>query len=269
MNNDKIMGSLADWLLSYVSVNIDRDANFDIAMALLRNYSQLKGKTLTEIADLCYTSKSSFSRFCRMIGLSDYKEFQNWLNFDFTMRTDYSRNFYSLLNSDPETAISNYRDNLIGNIYVTISPENFALLPDIAKTVHDSEKVVYFSHHFLWDIGHFFQSKMMLMGKYVDHFMDYNSQLECAKALSSNDLAIICSVGGSYLSRYVDIYNAIIDSGCKFLVITQNESSAYLNNADFVLRCGNVNRNDVGKYAAMMANDLIVMEYMRKYDKSF
>ena len=76
-------------------------------------------------------------------------------------------------------------------------------------------------------------------------------------------------MGGSNLTRYPDICNAILSSGCKVLVITQNLASPYLNTADFILQCGTTNRNDVGKYAALMANDLIVMGYMRAYDTAF
>jgi RpiR family carbohydrate utilization transcriptional regulator len=53
------------------------------------------------------------------------------------------------------------------------------------------------------------------------------------------------------------------------LIITQNLASPYLNTADFILQCGTTNRNDVGKYAALMANDLILMGYLRAYDKAF
>lgn len=269
MNNVKMMGSLLDRLLSYVSSAPERDANYDIAVALLRNYSQLKGLALSQIADLCYTSNASISRFCRFLGMDNFKEFQSWMERDFTMRTDYSRQFYTMLHNNQETAISAYRDALIGNIYTTIAPENAQVIPDIVKTLHDCGKAAYFSHHFLWDIGHYFQSKMMMMGRYVELFMNYATQLECARSLTEKDFAIICSVGGSYLTRYPDICNAILSSGCKMLIITQNLASPYLNTADFILQCGTTNRNDVGKYAALMANDLILMGYLRAYDKAF
>ena len=247
MNNVKMMGSLLDRLLSYVSSAPERDANYDIAVALLRNYSQLKGLALSQIADLCYTSNASISRFCRFLGMDNFKEFQSWMERDFTMRTDYSCQFYTMLHNNQETAISAYRDALIGNIYTTIAPENTQVIPDIVKTLHDCGKAAYFSHHFLWDIGHYFQSKMMMMGRYVELFMDYATQLECARSLTEKDLAIIC----------------------KMLIITQNLASPYLNTADFILQCGTTNRNDVGKYAALMANDLILMGYLRAYDKAF
>ena len=101
------------------------------------------------------------------------------------------------------------------------------LFPTLCGCCTAAARRAYFSHHFLWDIGHYFQSKMMMMGRYVELFMDYAAQLECARSLTENDFAIICSVGGSYLTRYPDICNAIISSGCKVLVITQNLASPY------------------------------------------
>ena len=120
---------------------------------------------------------------------------------------------------------------------------------------------IFLSHHFLCDIGHYFQSKMMMMGKYVEQFVDYDMQLESVRTLEKEDLAIICSIGGSYPARYDGIWNAMKCSGCKQLVITQNEGSPYWNNADFILKCGEFNRNDVGKYAALVIMDLLVMNY--------
>ena len=97
MSEARAMGSLADRLLSFVSTTPERDANYDIAVTLLKHYPQLKGMTLGQIANLCYTSKASISRFCRFLGMDSFKAFQAWLEQDFTMRTDYSRQFYTML----------------------------------------------------------------------------------------------------------------------------------------------------------------------------
>ena len=103
-----MMGSLSDRLLSFVSTALVRDANYDIAVALLRHYPQLKGLTLSQIADLCYTSNASISRFCRFLGMDNFKN-SGLDGSGFTMRTDYSRQFYTMLHNNHETAISAYR----------------------------------------------------------------------------------------------------------------------------------------------------------------
>lgn len=267
MSNAKAMGSLSNKLLSYISTTLVHDSNYDIALILLQNYEKLKTMSISEVADLCYVSQASISRFCRFLGFDSFKEFKQSLVQDFSIATDYSRQFCAMLCSDERTAIAAYRDELIANIYSTISPENMEVIPDIIRDIHDSDHVAYFAHHFLWDIGRFFQSKMMVMGKYVEQFMAYDAQLECAKNLSPNSLAIICTVGGTYMSRYGEIWNAICNSGCRILIITQNLSNAELNSARYVLRCGTSNKDDIGKYSAMMTIDYLVMSYLKAYHK--
>ncbi|MDY5864860.1 MAG: hypothetical protein SPK12_05380, partial [Collinsella sp.] len=72
-------------------------------------------------------------------------------------------------------------------------------------------------------------------------------------------------IGGTYPIRYPEIVNALAASGCRLLAITQNTSSAYWNHASCILNCGVTNNIDTGKFGALAAIDLIVMEYLRRY----
>lgn len=101
MNDAKTMGSLAEKLMSYVSTAPQQDANYDIALAMLNHYGKLKNLSLAEIADLCYVSKASISRFCRFMGFDGFRELHDCLLQDFSIGTDYSRTFYDKLCADP------------------------------------------------------------------------------------------------------------------------------------------------------------------------
>lgn len=265
MNDSKTMGSLANKLLGYVNTTTVHDTNFDIAVAMIKNYPKLRNMSISEMADICFVSKASITRFCHFMGFDNFREFNFYLQQDFKISSDYSKQFQTLLRADQQMALSIYRDELISNIYATVAPDNVEKIPEIVQLLHDSERVAYFSHHFLWDIGRYFECKMMLMGRYVEQFLDYSAQLECARSLGPNDLAIVCSVGGSYPSRYSVIWNAIETSGCKILAITQNRSNSNWNCVSHFLYCGNSNRDDIGKYSALMATDLLVIHYMKKY----
>ena len=265
MNDIKTMGSVANKLIDYVDTAVVRDSNYSIAEIMIRNYRKLKGMSISDVADLCFVSKASISRFCRLMGFESFKEFQDYLDVDFDIQTDYSQQFYNMFCQDKEMALAKYRDQLISNIYATISPENLEVVEEVARTIRASRRVACFSHHFLWDIGHHFQGKMMMMDKYVEMYHDYTAQMECAQSLGKEDLAITITVGGSYMNRYPALWNAIQNSGSKLLVVTQNFSNACLNQVDYVLQCGYTNRDDVGKYSALMAMDLIVMVYMKRY----
>ena len=267
MNDAKMMGSVSEKLMNYVNTTLQRDANYDIALAMLKNYPKLKSLSVGEIAELCFVSKASISRFCHFLGFDSFKEFHEYLQNDFRMSTIYSRQFFDILCSAPETALQVYETQLVDNIHTTLAPGNRERIPDIVRLLHESERIAFFSHHFLWDIGRHIQSHMMIMGRHVELYYNHEMQLECARSLGTKDTAIVCTVGGSYPYRYPTIWNAVESSSANILVLTQNLNSPYWNNASYVLGCGQTNKNDVGKYSALLAADLLLMYYLRRYGK--
>ena len=269
MNDPKPMGSVAELLLNYVSTTHEHDVNFSIAVTMLNHYRELGSMSAAEIAELCHVSNASISRFCRHLGFDHFKEFHHYLGDSINMSTDYSRSFFDMLCADRWAAMDRYQQQLSENIQSTFARENLDKLPEMARILHDSRRVAFFSHHFLWDIGRHMQNKFLVMGRCIERYFDYSFQLECARSLGPEDTALVCTVGGSYPTRYGNIWSALQNNGSRLLIITQNRSSAYWNNASYVLNCGSTNQNDVGKYSALLAADLLVMHYLRQYGRDF
>ncbi len=259
------MGSVGERLLSYIDTSMQRDNNYQIAVRMLENFDSLKDMSISQIADMCFVSKASISRFCRFLGYESFKEMHDALGIDYPISYDYSQRFFRNLTADPRAAFLAYAKEAQQNIAETISEENLAELPKIAYAIHDCRRVAFFSHHFLWDTGRYLQNKLFSMGKVMELYLDRSSQLACAQSLQPEDMAIICSVGGSYPIRHVDVCNSIRDSKCSILAITQNPSNPYWNQAAFVMRCGVSNANDTGKYGALAAIDLVVQQYLLQY----
>lgn len=269
MNDAIMMGSVAEELMDFVSTTPARDSNYSIACEMLRHYPKLKGMSLGEMAELCFVSKASISRFCRFMGFDSFKEFSEYLQMEYSIGYDYSRPFYTSLLRDPEKTLTDHCDAIVQNLQATGNAENYAKLPQIATQMYHSHRLAYFSHHFLWDVGRQFQSKMMRMNRYVERYLDYGPQLTCARSLQKGDMAIVCSIGGSYPLRHANIWNALTASGCTLVVITQNYANSCWNSADFLLSCGSSNQNDVGKYAALLAVEMLALTYLRQYGKEF
>lgn len=261
----KAMGSLADLLLDFVSTTRMHDSNYEIANALLAAYPRIGDMTLREMSELCFVSQASFSRFCRFMGFESFSEFKDALgDANYQLADDYRKPFMAQLMESEVEALESYRTLLSESIRATLDPENLRVADELLDEIARARRIVFFSHHFLWDLGRYFQQKMLQMGIYIELFRAYEHQLEAAESLGEGDLAIICSINGSYCSLYNEIAGCIFSSGAKAAVLTQSTHSLFINRADYVLICGPTNENDIGKYTALMTIDFLVMAYMRR-----
>ena len=265
-SGSKAMGSLYDLLLDYVDTARVHDSTYEIAQTLVRNYARLSTMSLREMSELCYVSQASFSRFCRFWGFESFAEFKEAVDSaNYRIQDDYTREFLARIESKEPLSQGAYRDLFSGYGGIGPSDNDLRALPDILEAVETANRIVFFSHHFLWHIGRYLQGKMLLMDKYVELYQSYDHQLAAAGELGDGDLAIICSMNGSYMSHYREIVRSIFASGVRVLMLTQNDHALYINRADWVLSCGETNANDVGKYAALMTVDCMVTSYLGRF----
>ncbi len=264
--NDKItMGSVSEKLLNYINTAQIHDSYYDIALTMIRNYEKVKHMQIAEMADLCYVSQATISRFCRFLGYENFKHFHEDLNQEFRLLDDYTHQFRSLLKSSSAKAAEMYLERITANLNTALAEENMKKIAQAADMIHDSGRIAFFSHHFLWDAGHFFQGRMIMMDRYVELFQSYDNQLSCAKSLDENCTAIICTAGGSYFNYYQKLASEILHSGARVIVITQNVHSNMMNGAELVISAGVTNQDDSGKFAVLAVVDQLVLQYMKRH----
>ncbi len=267
MSDRVSMGTVSEKLLNFINTSQIHDSYYDIALILVKNYEKVRKMTIGEMADLCYVSQATLSRFCRFLGYRNFKHFREDLNFEFSLLDDYTRQFQSLLKADDSKAAGLYKERVFRNISSALEDDNLKEIRSAADLLAESERIAFFSHHFLWDLGHYFQSKMMILGRYTELYMSYENQMECARTLNENCTAVICSLAGSYFIYYADLVRTIMNSGAKIIVLTQNTDSIYTNKADHIIRCGETNQDDTGKFACLAVLDHIVLQYMKHHMK--
>lgn len=267
MNDYKAMGSVTFRLLEYVNNVTKKDINYEIALLMLKHFNKIKEMNITEIAELCYVSPATISRFCRLIGFDNFSEFKNISKVNFSLKNDYSNQLLSSAEKDVKSAYEAYTNSLMKNISYTLENLDTENIDKIVKKINSTEKVAFFGTQFLHSVGKHLQSRLMLTGKYIETYSSYNKQLECAKNLDNKSLAIIISVEGSYFFKYMEIVEALKENGVKIVIITQNANSRLADIADDILMCGNSNSNNEGRTIALYMIDLLIFRYSTLYDK--
>lgn len=267
MNNYKAMGSVTYKLLDYINSATKEDINYEIATIMLKNFSKVKEMNITDIAELCFVSPATISRFFRQLGFDNFSEFKEIASFNYPLQKDYSNKLIEVGTDNIKEAVEEYTKSLTNNINYALDNLDYEVLDRVIKAINESEKVGYFGAQFLQSVGKHLQSKLILMDKYIEAYSFYEKQLKCARNLNKDSLAIIVSVEGSYFFKYMDIVESIKESGAKIVVITQNKNSKLADMADELLICGNSNSNNEGRTIVFYLIELLAFRYSVIYNK--
>lgn len=261
MNTYKTMGSVTYRLISYINNSNKKDVDYEIAKIILSNFKDISNMNIIEIAELCFVSPATISRFCKHIGFENFQEFKRMASIKFSISEDYSENLKENANRNVKESLIQYTESIKNNIDYIINNIDIDKLDEIVKQIHDSKRVAIFGAQIFNNIGMILQSKLILNNKFIEAYASYNNQLLCSQSLDDKDLAIIISVEGSFLFKYMDIVNNIRENNVKIVLITQNINSKFADIADEVLICGNSNRNNEGRISTMYLIEVLIMRY--------
>ena len=117
--------SIMSQLLSIVNYGDGKEVNEDIARIILQNYNKIPKLTIFDLADLCFVSSSSITRFIRTLGFSSYKEFKSEVSHTLKIDVDYSKNVNMASAEDLQPIYKRYTENVIENIQFTFHKNTF------------------------------------------------------------------------------------------------------------------------------------------------
>lgn len=196
------MGNLLNRLLIMLNDSDLNSTNYHIAMTLLMNFYSLHNMAIGEVASLCSVSKSTISKFIRILNFDDYADFKASALFRenrYGFNLNYNQNIIEYIEKN------NY-DNYIKCIQEDIATlNNPSLLSDIKTLAQDLvkyKKVASFGLLFS-ELGALdLQMKLAYNGKFIITNLDDVKQDTFIRKADSDTLIIIYSNSGFYLQKY-------------------------------------------------------------------
>lgn len=261
MDSSKVMGSVANILLNYMNSINKSDNYFDVCKNVLKNLNRMEHININDLADLCFVSPATISRFCKHMGFSSFQEFKKLCSVNLNIETDYSRRLLEASKMNSKEAVEHYTKSVIDNIQSSYNQLDIDNVDIIARKINETNEVAFFGMQFLYNMGVHLQSRFIMMGKLIEAYLSYEEQLECARNLNSNSIAIIASVEGSYFYRCIEIVEELKKNGVKVILFTQNTNSKLASLADEILICGNSNNDNEGRYAVLYMMEILIMRY--------
>ena len=196
-----IYGKLAITMLSTLASSDDGSTNYHIAQYLLSHPNAFES-SISELASECHVSKSTISRFCRDVGLSDFAELKELMR---VKQWDYERI------EEPDTYQRNLQ--LVASIKAildrTVTSINNQQLMALCQDIIAYEKVAAFGLMKASTVAQNLQADLLLLGKVIETKIHYAHQQSCLLHAKKDKLIIIFSYSGIYFDAY---FNAMSDS---------------------------------------------------------
>lgn len=250
-------------LLHIVNTTDADDTYHRIAVILVRNIVALHEMSITRMAKLCYVSPATLSRFFRDVGFKSFGSFKESLDRHYGFEIDYTRE-YRDLGSSTASKLEALRSQTLSSLADVGDTLDQRALERLAKLIHDHDKVVFFGHTVYQYVILYLQQRLSLFGKLILADTDVVRQVDEARELREEALAVICSPRGQSMVNN-GVVGELYKNRVRTALITHNPNPPFAERYSLVLSMGGTPDNNLSMIALMFLVDQLVMLYYIRY----
>lgn len=250
------MKSLFDQLVIYLDTANEIDTNYNIAWYVVRNFSKITDMSINELADKCYVSPATISRFCKSLGYENYLHFKQVCTLDKTF-DNYNIDLTNM-RYKPKECTKYYLKNICDEISKLSSILEWDIIDEVLQVIYDSKKIVFFQNYFLHFVSLYFQIDLLNLGKLVYAPVEYKKQLEHAKSLNEDSIAIVIG-DDEYIRDNFRIIQYLKKSKCKIVLLTNKQDIKI--SMDYIIRI----ESNMSKYTLLAIIELMIYRYRSLY----
>lgn len=262
------MKSLFYRLIIYLNTANEADTNYNIAWYMANNFAMIASMSISQLAKECYVSPATISRFCRAIGYENYahlkqecasfasdkKKFNNLIDVPLKMMKEQPEKCTKLYSEKVCEAVADLSNHLDWNV-----------IDQVLQEIHDSDTVAFFGTQFSHSAALHLQTDLLMLEKFTMAYIENTRQLECAKTLDQNSVAIIISVNGFFVQSNFKILQYLKKSKCKIVLITNNPGIITEIDVNYTIVLGSSERRKVGKHTLLTTMELMSLRYYSLY----
>ncbi len=257
--------SLITNLLSYVNYGDIHDANYDISRIVLQNYHDIPKMSINDLADCCFVSSSSITRFIKDLGFENFKEFKRQVSDTVKINADYSNDLSFAKKDDLQPILEMYTNRVKENIDYTFHAIDYAQIDRICEFIYGSHEVAILGLEFATLLGLHFQKKMASINKFVRIGVTEEKQRDIVETMREGAVVIILSIEGSYFYRNSELIDQLEKKKCKIIAVTMNNTGKFVNRCNEVLVCNKYNSDTEGRITLLYMIEILIMCYCINY----
>lgn len=264
------MGELLNRLLIILNNGKENSTYYHIANILLCNFDSIKNMTISEVADLCFVSKSTISKFARYIGFDDFLEMKlasSYKSNKHSNNLNYNDNILSYMENHTH---EEYIDVIIDDLKLAKSSIDMSKIDILVDYLMKYDKVAAFGLLYSESAAMDFQMKLAYNGKYIVTHTNDVDQNEFIKNADKDTLIVIFTNSGNYIKKYQLVTAGNIDKNvfrqtkAKIVAITANKELEKYPYVDLCITYDHRSSVQTHSILFQVITDFIAFRYKKK-----
>ncbi len=255
------MNHILEILLSIINDPSQKGINYDIAKTILNNLDKIDDLGINELAELCFVSSATISRFCRFLGCNGFADFKEIITTPITF-TNRTTPFINAIDNEKYLLSS-----IINELNCLINHIDQSKIDSLIKDIHLYKKVAILGRGNSGQFAKQLQYNLAFYKKITYTFINLYDQIDYIANADSDTLIIVISVSGNYFSpyRFDDSLRfkqeRTKDTKAKIICITKNPKVKNLSIVDDIVRIGTLTKENYYNYSVQYLIDLICLKY--------
>ncbi|MFQ6793392.1 MurR/RpiR family transcriptional regulator [Thomasclavelia sp.] len=221
-------------LLTYINASYSQDMYYTICYQVLNNIEKIPDISINELADLCYTSPATISRFCKALKCDNFTEFKKQVQ-------DGLRQASHEIKLEPEVLVAIHQDpqkcaDLVYDLTIDslVESKKYIDIHEIDRLcdiIYDAKKLHFFGFQFNKILASDIQFKLIKLGKFSYAFADRGDDSQRIELLDEDSVALVLSVRARK-HPVGGLVTSIKNRGAKVILVTLNPDSEVIKQVD-------------------------------------
>lgn len=222
-------------LLTYLNSSKEEDMYYSVALTVVQNLDFIPNCSISELAELCYTSNATISRFCRKFGYNSFQHFKREMALALNQTRNevhFSELEQFIIKKSPQYLIDRVYGMVLDTVLLGKNSITMSQVDELCRLIHDASRVHFFGYQFNKIVASDLQLKFIKLGKFVYAFNDKGDDTQKIDLLQEDSLAIFLSVSGKF--NYQFIIEDIRARKAKVALITMNRNTPLAECVDYL-----------------------------------
>ena len=254
---------------TYLNAHGKENTYSKIIIYLLTHSEEAASLTISEIAQKCYVSPPTLTRFCRRFGYDSFGGLREGLKV-LNRLTPYSslrmkNTEFQLLQQDPHAYLANYAQEItsaVNDVVATIDPDE---IDQLLFKIHQASEVILIGYSATLELARDVQASFLFSKKifFVGETDDVQEAL--VDSADTQSLIIVISSYGTLLTKNPELTRKISQSEADSIFITQNTTNTLTNLFTQTIHVTKENYVQIGTYPLTFFFDYLTRRYASLY----